>query len=90
MSIRKFNRQPRCWCKVVGVWDLFKHHMYSNLFVRWWNNRLYYDTRLIKVGYTFTDARLQSESTVYVRNLIEAIHHQHIISPDRLSKSIEW
>ncbi len=92
MSIRRFgiSKWPRCWCNVVGVWDLFKHNVYSNLFVKWWNNRLYYDTRLLNVKYRFTDKRLQAQSQVYVKNLIEKINEQDIIEPNRISTSIQW
>lgn len=78
----------------VTRWDMFKHLMYSNVFVHWVNNRCCYDTRIIKVKYNFKDldpslARYFNKQ--FEKRISRALSEtRHIIPKDRVASSVQW
>lgn len=80
---------PCCFYSVVSCCDLFQHHVYDELFVRW-RNSCCYDTRLVRTEYGFTDQKLQKESAEYMNQLRAALSQQNIVDPNLVVKSVEW
>jgi hypothetical protein len=87
-------QMPASWSShhVVSVWDRMKQEMYCHMFVCWWNNRLYYDTRLDHVVYPFeadSDV-LRAAGQEFRRQLQMVGELQNLVPLHRISKSIEW
>ena len=93
MSIRDFHstwlQPPCCSWKVVSLGDLFRHSIYNSVFVKWCNNRLYYNTCLDKVQYAFTDP-VQQKLVQDMKKNVKLIAQKLELPLSRISKSIEW
>jgi hypothetical protein len=74
--------------KVVPLWNWLKQLMYISLFSEWWNNRLYWDSRLIKTTYKFKNAALQAAAKKF-RETLTAIPDNYL-PKNRISQSIQW
>lgn len=80
--------------KPVTRFDMFKHLMYSNVFVHWINNKLFYDTRLLNAKYKFKniDPALHRYFTKHFETKITRAlaETRHIIPKDCVASSVQW
>lgn len=95
----QFNASPGCcaWhcgvgirstARVVSLKAWLKHSMYVDLFVTWWNNRLYADGRLHTTKYKFEDPCLQQAAKQF-RETLTSIPDT-FVPRNRIARSIQW